>query len=313
MARRFGMTPLQSKVQDYLIVRRTLGYRLEREGMWLPDFVSFLEQRGSEFITTELALAWATQSTFASAQSQGQRLTMVRNFAKHLRGYDPRTEIPSPDLIPVFRQRLTPYIYSMQEIRALLQACFRLNGPLKPHTYHAYFGLLAVTGMRLSEATDLDCCDVEMSKRILTIRNSKFGKSREVPVHLTTMDVLREYAKKRNESFPRAKSPSFFLSQSGTRLLSQNIWKTFDCLRAWAHLGQPDLPSPRIHDLRHTFAVRTLTRWQSEEAGVSHRIAILSTYLGHVNPSSTYWYLTGTPELLGLAAKRLETFSGDLL
>ena len=305
------MSKLHKAVRDYLSLRRAVGYGLEREGSWLPDFVSFLEQHGSQFITTKLALEWATQSPRASTNSQAGRLAMVRGLAKYVRADDPRTEIPAADLLPRHNHRNTPYVYSQSEVEELIRACGKLDSLLLRHTYATLVGLLAVTGMRLGEAINLDRSDIDYDCQVITIRRGKFGKARELPVHATTIQALRDYSKKRDQILGRPRTASFFLSQAGTRLLPQNVWYIFDTLRRATGL-QCRLPKPRIHDLRHTFAVRTLMKWYAEEGDVGRRVAQLSTYLGHVNPSSTYWYLTGTPDLMALAAKRLEKYLGDL-
>lgn len=305
------MTSLHNAVHQYLSIRRALGYKLAREGRWLLDFASFIEEHASSSITTELTLQWATQSTDASVRSWAKRLTMVRGFASYLHATDATHEIPSVDLLPCKAQRLTPYIYSPTDILALLQTCAQLPGPLRPHTYRTLLGLLAVSGMRVGEAIDLNRSDIHEHDKLVIIRSGKHGKSREVPLHHTTITALKVYAKKRDHIFRQPKSESLFISQSGQRLRHQNVWKTFARLRKRAGLERPDIPPPRIHDLRHTFAVTTLTRWYEEGVDVEPRLASLSAYLGHVSPSSTYWYLTATPELLALVTQRLETTFGE--
>lgn len=305
------MSDLRKAMQDYLSVRRALGYKLEREGMLLPDFVAYLDRQRSPFITTELAFRWASQSADASAYWWARRLGVVRGFAKHIRARDPRTEVPPADLIPYRKPRVTPYLYTDADVRALMQACRRFHGALKPATYATLFGLLATTGMRVGEAIALDRSDVHEREQLLVVRHSKFGKSREVLLDRSTVDALYAYARTRQRIVPRANSPSFFISQARTRLQYQHVWESFARLRRWA--GLPDRPRPpRIHDLRHSFAVHTLLRWYREGVDVDARIAALSTYLGHVSPSTTYWYLTAAPELMGLAAQRLERALGDL-
>ncbi len=306
------MTSLQKMLHEYLSVRRALGYKLEREGLWLPEFVSFLKRNGSASITTDLALQWATQSARASVKSWAKRLGMVRGFAYYVRATDPKTEVPSTDLLPFKEHRFIPYIYSAADIEALLRACDRLPGVLMPLTYRTLLGLLAVSGMRVGEAIHLDRSDVNEREHFVTIRFGKFGKSREVPLHATTIKALKIYAEKRDLLLPCAVSKSFFVSQTGQRLWYQNVWSTFSRLRKEARIGKPNHPPPRIHDLRHTFAVTTLLRWYGAGVEVEPRLASLSTYLGHVSPSSTYWYLSGTPELLAFAAHRLETNLGEL-
>ena len=297
------MTALRRHLQDYLTLRRALGYRLAREGMLLPAFITFLEAHRSPHITTAAALAWATQPVDATPSWIAKRLTMVRGWARYLSALDPRTEIPPVDLVPARTVRPHPYLYSDADVRALLQACTQLRAPLKRATYTTLFGLLAVTGLRVGEAIGLDRADVLTDPGYLLIRHAKFNKSREVPLHATTVAALQAYARTRDRRWPHPPHPSFFLSQTGRRLLVQNVWQTFARLRRVA--GLPSHPrAPRIHDLRHSFAMQTLLRWSHEGVEIQPRMPLLSTYLGHVHPSMTYWYLTATPELLERAAER---------
>ncbi len=305
------MNRLGKALEGYLSVRRALGYKLRREGMLLPGFVAYLESQGSAFITTQWALRWAMLPADVSAYWSARRLGLVRGFAKHVRAFDPRTEVPSANLIPYQRPRITPYLYTDADIRALLEACQRLRGPLMSATYETLFGLLAATGMRVGEAIGLDRSDFNEHEELLVVRHGKFDKSREVLLHSTTIEALRAYARKRDHVVGRRKSPGFFLSQAGTRLFAQNVWRIFARLRRWAGLPLRPRP-PRIHDLRHSFAVHTLLRWYRAGVDVEPRMAVLSTYLGHVSPSTTYWYLTAAPELMGLAAQRLEDALGEL-
>jgi len=299
------MSALWTTLERYLALRRALGFKLERDGMLLPDFLAFLEQHGSRHITTKLALEWAKQPADASAYWWAKRLGFVRRFALHVRAIDPKTEVPPADLIAYRTCRVTPYLYKEAEIRALLQACVRLCGPLSPATYATLLGLLATTGMRLGEAIALDRSDFHERDRLLVIRHGKFDKAREVPLHTTTVQALRAYGQQRDQLWRRPRTLSLLVSNPGHRLWHQNVWERFDRLRRWAALPQHPRP-PRIHDLRHSFAVATLLRWYREGVDVEARLPVLSTYLGHVNPSTTYWYLTAAPELLALAAQRLE-------
>jgi integrase len=223
----------------------------------------------------------------------------------HVRALDPKTEVPSADLIPYRKPRHTPYLYRDTDVRALMQACTKLRGPLAPATYATLVGLLAVTGMRVGEAIALDRSDFDAHEPRLVIRYAKFNKTREVPLHPTAAEALCAYCAQRDRLWRRPRSSSLLVSNVGHRLWQQNVWKGFDRLRRWAGLPQHPRP-PRIHDLRHSFAVATLVRWYRDGVDVEARLPMLSTYLGHVSPSSTYWYLTAAPELLGLAAKRLE-------
>jgi integrase/recombinase XerD len=231
------------------------------------------------------------------------RLGAVRRFARHRRAFDPRTEVPPADLIPYQKRRLTPYVYTDQEIAAVMREARRLD-PLKAATYTTLIGLLAATGIRVGEAIALQDDAIDRRAAVLTVRDSKFRKSRHVPIHPSTLQALQDYVSVRNRLCPIRRSSTFLVSRAGTRLLEQNVWFTFARLRKRAGLAQPHRRPPRIHDLRHTFAVRTLTAWYRQGIDVERRLPWLSTYLGHVSPSTTYWYLTATPELLALASER---------
>jgi len=309
------MSNLHRILLDYVALRRSLGFKLEREGQLLPDFVAYLEKSGSQVITVPLALAWAKQSADATPYWWAARLAMVRGFARYARTIDSRTEIPPEDVLPRVRSRHQPYIYSEADIRALMDAThrvYRLRDPFRSHTYRTLIGLLASTGMRIGEAIDLDHTDLDRDQGIITVRHGKFGKSREVPLHPSTLDALLEYARHRNQRFTHPKSSAFLLSLAATRLVYQNVHLTFLRLVEWAGLANRKPRRPRIHDLRHTFAVRTLADAYRAGLDVERQVPVLSTYLGHVAPSSTYWYLSAVPELLGVAARRLEASLGDL-
>jgi len=300
------MKRLTNAATEYLALRRALGFKLRHETWFLPDFVSYVKAHGSSVITTELALSWAQQPADADPNWWAKKLGVIRRFAKHHRASDPRTEVPPPDLLPYRRQRQTPYIYSEGEIVALIRQASCLCDPLKSATYATLFGLLAATGMRVGETIALDQHDVDWRRAIVTVRDSKFKKSRELPVHHTTLAALHSYAERRDRERPHRRVPSFFVSRAGTRLLEQNVWHGFARLRDRAGLWRRSDRPPRIHDLRHSFAVRTLQEWYRAGVDVERRLPWLSTYLGHVSPSSTYWYLTATPELLALASERAE-------
>ena len=300
------MMSLANAAKDYLALRRALGFKLRHETWWLPDFVAYLETHGSAVITTELALNWARQPADGDPNWWAKKLGAVRRFARHHRAYDPRTEVPAQDLIPYRRRRKTPHIYSAAEISALLRQATCLPHSLQSATYTTLLGLIASTGMRVGEAIALDLHDVDWHRVLLTVRNGKFNKSREIPVHTTTLAALRAYAQQRGRV--RCSTPSFFVSRAGTRLLAQNVGLVFSRLRERAGLSSRGVRTPRIHDLRHTFAVRTLQQWYGEGIDVERRLPWLSTYLGHVSPSTTYWYLTATPELLAIASERAERF-----
>jgi len=305
------MTPLRQALADYLRIRRALGYKLEHAGKLLPQFVDYLEEMGAEAVTSERALAWATLPAGGSARWWAFRLSMVRGFAAYLHSLDPAHQVPPADLLPRRSRRATPYLYRDEEIAALLAAADTLRFPLRVATYRTLIGLLAVTGLRVGEAIRLDRGDLNVEHELLVVRDSKFGKSREVPLHPSTMRALRGYLRLRGRLHPSPSAPALFISPAGTRLLYCNVHATFRQLRRRAGL-QPRSAScrPRIHDLRHTFAVRTLLDAYHSDGDVQPRLSLLATYLGHVHPDSTYWYLSAAPELLALAGQRLERHLG---
>lgn len=299
------MSTLHRALEDYLRVRRALGFTLEREGRLLPQFVADLEREGHAYITTALALRWALVPPEISLRWAAARLAMVRGFATYLAAHDPRTEVPPHELLPPpSRARPTPYLYTEDEIIALMRAAQRLHR-LKAQTYATLIGLLAATGMRVGEAIALNRTDVDHGQGVLVIEQGKFGKARELVLHPTTTAALRAYGAARDRALPAPRSPSFLLSLAATRLHYKNVHLAFLRLVHRAGLAERR-PRPRLHDLRHTFAVTTLVRWYREGVDVEARLPALSTYLGHVAPSSTYWYLTATPELLELARERAQ-------
>lgn len=299
------MSQLRAALDDYLQIRRALGFKLKRAGQLLPQFVAYLERAGAETITTDLAVAWATQPQDAHPEWWAHRLSEVRGFARHLQALDPQTEVPPDDLMPRQACRATPYLYSEAEIAALMQAARALRPSVRAATYETLVGLLTVTGMRVGEAIRLDRNDLDWNSGLLTVRNSKFGKSRQVPLHHSVVDALAAYARRRDTLSPRTES--FFVSIKGTRLIYQGVDCTFLRLVRAAGLRQRSAACrPRLHDLRHTFAVRTLLDWYRAGLDVEARLPLLSTYLGHFEPSGTYWYLSASPELMALASQRLE-------
>jgi integrase/recombinase XerD len=300
------MNALDQAVEDYLSVRRALGYKLFENGRQLPDFVAYLEAAGASTVSTELAVAWATQPRGCSPVWWARRLAMVRGFARHLQALDPDAEVPPLGLLPHRCRRVAPYLYSDADIAALIAATRALPSPQRAATYETLVGLLAVTGMRLGEAVRLDREHVDFDEAVVMVWDSKFHKSRAVPLHPTTADALRRYAQVRDACCPHPKAPSFLLSTTGTRLDAGVIHHLFPRLVRTAGLGQPGHRQPRLHDLRHTFAVRTLLGWYRAGVNVDAHMPLLSTYLGHSDPENTYWYLSAVPELLFLASERLE-------
>jgi integrase/recombinase XerD len=300
---------LSRSAAQYLALRRALGFKLRHETWFLPDFLSFLARHRSSVITTDLALRWAQQPLDASAGWWAHRLNSVRSFARYHRGFDPRTEVPPRDLIPHRPTRITPHLYTDQEVATLMRRAADLPGRLRAATYASLIGILAVTGMRLGEVLALDDADVDWDRSLLTVRHAKFQKSRLVPLHVTTLDALRHYAARRDQLLPRRQTPSFFVSGVGARVHPQNFQLVFSRLRASTGLDAGPGRCPRIHDLRHSFAMRSLRDWYRSGVDTERRLPVLSTYLGHVDPTTTYWYLTATPELLRLAATRVEHIS----
>ena len=299
------MTGLSDTVEDYLTVRRTLGYKLVDHGTLLADFVAYLEAAGASTVTTELAVAWATRPTDTTPVWWGRRLAVVRGFARHLKAFDPDTEIPSPDLLPYRCRRVSPYLYSESDIAALMAAARALRSPLRAATYETLIGLIATTGMRSGEAVRLDRDDIDWDDGVVMVWYSKFHKSRALPVHPSTLEALERYDRIRDEHIARPKAPSFFVSTVGTRLNNEDD-KTFRGLVRQVGLVSPSGRQPRLHDLRHAFAVRTLLDWYRAGVDVEANMPLLSTYLGHSGPESTFWYLSAVPELLFLASERLE-------
>jgi integrase len=310
------MNDLHAALDEYLSVRRTLGFKLRDEGSALPKFLHFLEKKGASYITTDLALQWATQPQNVLPSHWARRLTMVRIFAQFRSAEDRRTEVPPQGLLLYRYRRKTPYIYDDDEISRLLKAASLLQSAtaLRASTYTTFFGLLASTGMRISEPIALDCKDVDLTQAIVTVRWTKFGKTRLIPIHPSTVDKLAEYNRLRSSIFIRPKSPSFFVSQRGTRLTQCSVRYTFVKLSREIGLRAPhDSHGPRVHDMRHTFAVKTLLRWYQTGVDVERHMPELATYLGHTHVNDTYWYISAVPELLSLATMRLDTIEGGLL
>lgn len=302
------MSELRKAVEEYLAIRRCCGFQLKKASRFLRQFADFAEGRGASFITAELAVSWAGQPGAARSRVCAERLSCLRAFARHRQASDPRCEVPASDVFPYRIRRKPPFIYREEEIRQLLCSARRLAGRLglRPQTFATLYGLLAAAGMRTSEAVSLDRRDVDPERHLIRIRRSKFGKSRLIPVHATTSLALQRYSTLRDRVFPRPEGSSFFLSELGRRPAVGSVQGTFRrlCRQAGLHRPEQDRP-PRLHDLRHTFAVRTLLSWYRAGLDVHSRMLLLSTYLGHGDVEATYWYLSAVPELLGLAAQRL--------
>jgi integrase len=298
---------LTRHLSDYLAMRRALGFKLERPAALMTQFADYLDEAGATVITIDAALAWAVRPEGASRYWWSRRLAAARLFAKYMVNIDPATEVPPADLLPSPILRATPFIYSPKDIAALMAAARNSTSvPLIAATYTTLIGLLAVTGMRVGEAISLDCDDVELDDGVLEVRQGKFGKSRELVLHPSTVTAMRDYAALRDRARPW-RTQAWFISSSGSRLNYKNVHYRFHQLTQAAGLApQSATCRPRIHDLRHTFAVTTLLGWYRSGVDVQVRLPLLSTYLGHVDPGSTYWYLTATPELMQVVSRRLE-------
>jgi len=306
------MTGLRDAIADYLTIRRSLGFKLVEHERLLKDFAAFLEQAGAGTLTTELAAVWAAR-TCGTEGWKAARLSVARGFAGYLRTIDPATEVPPSGLFLHRKRYAVPYLYSEAEIGRLLAAAAALRPPLRAASHYTLIGLLAVTGMRIGEVLRLDRGDLDRAAGVLTIRDTKFGKTRQLPLHASTVEALIRYERQRDQLCPKPNAPSFFVSTRGNRMDKSAVQKAFRGLCYRAGIGRPPgSPQPRVHDLRHGFAVRTLLVWHRAGVDVQARMLWLSTYLGHVEPSDTYRYLTAAPELLALAADRLQATLGDL-
>ena len=306
------MTTLRQAVQEYVRMRRALGFKLHEAGKGLLDFVTFMERHRAASITQALALAWAQQPSNVQPAHWAQRLSFVRGFARYRSATDPRTQIPAPGLLPFQPKRARPDLYSEAEIRDLLRAartmpCRYERGKLRPWVYYCLFGLLSVSGLRLGEARNLELHDVDLNAAVLTIRGAKFGKARLVPLHASTCHELADYLRKRQRHWRQRPVSSFlFVSSGGRRLDNGDIHRTFYTLcRQIGLRGASDSHGPRLHDMRHRFATDTLVRWYRSHQDPERKLPLLSADLGHVHVADTQWYLSGSPALMREAVRRL--------
>ena len=306
------MSTLPKALREYVALRRALGAQFTTDEATLQRFVEFAGHEGADVITIDLVLRWATAPGRASTRTRAVRLGVVRRFAAWLSATDPRTEVPPKDLLPSRPVRRPPYIYTDDEIERIVEAASRLTSPkgLRALTFETLFGLLAVTGLRLSEALGLDRDDVDLRGGVLTVRRAKSGKSRFVPLHDSTCVALRRYALRRDRLLPRTTAPAFFVTERGTRVIGSNAEQTFAVVSRMIGLRPPAKKwddrghGPRLHDMRHRLAVRTLIRWYREGRDVERELPKLVTYLGHSHVADTYWYFEAVPELLQLASRR---------
>ena len=296
----------------YLELRRGLGTKLLGADSVLYNFADFADRQGVSHITTDLALRWINTQTKVQPATQARRFHLVRGFAVWQSAIDPRTEVPPRELQPGQPRRQPPYIYSSQEIEQIIQAARLLPPPtaLKRHTYVTIYALLSVTGMRTSEALALDREDVGLEEGVLRVRNTKFGKSRLVPVHESTSQALLEYSHRRDRMIRRPMDSAFFLCDRGARVNGCTLRYNFARISQRIGLRSPTSNGrhgcgPRLHDMRHRFAVQTLVDWYRAGVDVEREMPKLSAYLGHAHVNDTYWYIEAVPELLALATRRL--------
>jgi integrase/recombinase XerD len=312
------MNALRQSIDEYLAMRRSLGFKLKEAGRVLPDFATFMERRRACYITQILALTWAQKPTHAQPAHWASRLCHVRQFARYRSAFDPRTQIPAPGLLPFKPKRARPYLYTDGQIEQLLQTT--LHMPLLPHcpdrkacallpwVYYCLFGLLSVSGLRVGEARNLTLDDVDLTAGVLTVRSGKFGKDRWVPLHPSSCKVLAQYLEKRGRHWAgRPASAYLFVSSWGNRLDVGSIHRAFYAVSRRIGLrGAHDSHGPRLHDLRHRFATTTLVNWYRSNEDPERRLPLLSAFLGHVHVADTQWYLSGSPELMREAMRRLE-------
>lgn len=296
---------LQAHVDEYLRLRRAVGFKLKEEERLLAQLVRYLEAAAATTVISELAISWARLPEGVHPNQWAKRLRIARGFAAYLQTIDPMAEIPPPDVFPTRRQRATPYLFSQQDICRLLAEARRLRHPMRAASYEALFGLLAVTGMRIGEAIALEREDVDLDAGLVRIRKAKGDRGRLVPLHLTATEALRRYAVERDRLCLTPRSRAFFISSAGTPVLGVSLRATFREITTRIGIRTQEV-RPRIHDLRHRFAVQTLIDWYRSGVNIDEHITTLSTYLGHVSPADTYWYLSASPELMALAADRLD-------
>jgi integrase len=310
------MNSLREALQEYVDLRRGLGYKMRDEGQLLPRFVSFMEEHCAVHISVRLALEWA-QSASVQPAEWARRLCFVRGFARHRSATDSLTEVPPLGLLPHRSKHAKPHLYTEDEIRRLLDAALGLpvawpSTSLRPWVFHGLLGLLSVTGMRLSEALNLELADVDLEHAVLTIRGAKFGQWRLVPIHPSTCVVLADYIERRGKFFCHPVSTHLFVSRRGTRLDTGPVHRAFYRLsRSIGLRAVGSSKGPRLHDFRHRFALQTLIRWYQSGRDPEREMPLLSNYLGHVCIAGTYWYLSSNPELMAQAMVRMEQRWGE--
>lgn len=306
------MSGLRKSLDDYLKLRRALGFKLAGTEWCLRRFLDFLAAEGATRITTELALRWARRPPDGDPFTWAQRLSRIRLFAAWYRARDPRTEVPAEGLLAASVRRKPPFIFSERQIADLVREAEKLPSRrgMRACTFSTMFGLLAVAGLRISEAVALDRTDVDLCEHQLTVRNTKFGKTRLVPLSKSTIRALSRYAAQRDRTFPGAATPAFFVSERGRRVTDWATRYNFSQVSRAVGLRGPvegyrHGRGPRVHDLRHSFAARTMVGWYRAGLDVERELPKLSAYLGHAHVNDTYWYIEAVPELLQLATERV--------
>ena len=298
------MSDLRRHAEDYLRLRRSLGFKLTLHGKVLAKFVDYLDAAGASGITTEMAVSFAQLPADVQPIQWAHRLSMVRGFARYVQAIDPATEVPPHNVFAPRYQRPTPYLWQEAEVLDLLAAARQLRPALCALTYETFFGLLWCSGLRIGEAIGLQRDDVDLSAGVITVHHAKLGRMRLLPLLQSSADALASYAVSRDRLFPQPRSDAFFISGRGTALIPQAVGQVFHRLAVKTGLRSVT-KRPRVHDLRHSFAVRVLVECYRSGIDVEARMVALSMYLGHVNPVDTYWYLHASPDLVELVAERL--------
>jgi integrase len=309
------MSRLRTAAQDYLAMRRTLGFKLTSQGRLLLEFIDYCELHQLAHVRTDAAIDWATNPPKGGHDRvyHARRLMVVRIFARHLAAIDPATEIPPSDVLPYHYRRATPHVFTTEQIEKLIVAADGLQPAMRAATWRTLLGLLVVTGIRISEACNLNVDDIDEDSGVVRIINSKFNKSRQVLLHHTTLDALAVYRRQRQMLCPSATTPALLVNSYGRRLHSGNATHTFaELVDATGIVARSGQRRPRLHDIRHSVAIWTLMDFYRDGGDVQARLPLLSTWLGHIDPKSTYWYLQAVPELLALAAGRLEADRGQV-
>lgn len=298
------MSILREHGAAYLEMRRSLGYKLKGHGRLLMEFIGYLEDHAYGTVTTEAAMAWAAAPDGVTQYYRNKRLSVARCFARYLSAFDPSCQVPPAGLTGPPQPRPVPYLYSPQDISALIHAAGTLASPLQAATFQSLISLLAVSGMRPGEAIALDQGDVDLDAALATV-HGKYDRTRLVPLHPDTVAMLRRYRDRCRKLCPAPSSPAFFLSAAGTRMSGSRADAVFAQLLVLAGITTPASRPARVHGLRHSFAVTTLAGWYRDGADVAAQMPLLSAFMGHIGPASTFYYLHAAPELLGLAAQRL--------